>query len=655
MTSEQDHLAITTIRMLALDGVEKAKSGHPGLPLGCAPLAYTVFMRHLRFDPKVPDWPNRDRFVLSAGHGSMLLYALLHLFGYDLPLSELERFRQWGSKTPGHPEHGLTPGVETTTGPLGQGIATASGMALASHLLGARLRDSQGPLIDYRVYALVSDGDLMEGLSQEAASLAGHLRLGNLIAIYDSNHITIEGSTELAFTEDVGRRFEAYGWQVQHLEAVEDVEAIDAALTAAEADPRPSLIVAHTHIGYLSPLQDSAKVHGSAMGPANQAATRKAYGWPEDASFLVPDEVRSYLQARQSWGTDQRQAWEARAAKAEGTLGWYRRALSRQLPDGWDKALPTFTPADGPLATRVASGKVLNAIAASLPELVGGAGDLAPSTETWLAAESAVEPGAFSGGNLHFGVREHAMGAALNGLVLSGFRPFGGTFLIFSDYMRPAIRLAALMKQPVIYVFTHDSIGLGEDGPTHQPVETLMSLRLIPNLVVIRPADANEAADAWRVALGRIDGPTALILCRQKLPVFDRTTMAGSRVAEGGYALIERDSPQIVLAASGSEVCIMAEAAGRLAEVGIGARVVSVPSFELLLARPQAVAALFPKDVPSLSLEAGVSLGWQALTDHQMAIDHFGASAPYEEIYQHFHLTADDVVKRVHAILAGSR
>lgn len=652
MTSQEDHLAITTIRMLALDGVEKAQSGHPGLPLGCAPLAYTVFMRHLRFDPQVPDWPNRDRFVLSAGHGSMLLYALLNLFGYDLPVSELERFRQWGSKTPGHPEHGLTPGVETTTGPLGQGIATASGMALGSRLLGARLKDSQGPLIDYRVFALVSDGDLMEGISQEAASLAGHLKLGNLIAVYDSNHITIEGSTELAFTEDVGRRFEAYGWQVLHLEAVEDVEAVDAALTAAEADPRPSLIVAHTHIGYLSPVQDSAKAHGSAMGPANQMATRRAYDWPLDASFLVPDQVRNHLRARQAWGAQQRQAWQERVAKTPDALAWYERALRRELPDGWEAKLPTFSPTDGPLATRQASGKVLNALAAALPELIGGAGDLAPSTETWIAADPAVEPGAFAGGNLHFGVREHAMGAALNGLALSGLRPFGGTFLIFSDYMRPAIRLAALMKQPVIYVFTHDSIGLGEDGPTHQPIETLMSLRLIPGLVVIRPADATETAEAWQVALRRTAGPTALVLCRQKLPVFDRTTMSPSRVADGAYALIDPRAPEIVLAASGSEVCLLTEAAQRLVKQQIQARVVSVPSFELLRQRPRAaVAALFPPGVPSLSVEAGVTLGWQALTSHQMGIDHFGASAPYEEVYRHFHLTADDVVARVKRIL----
>ncbi len=652
MTNGRDQQAITTIRMLALDGVEQAQSGHPGLPLGCAPLAYTVFMRHLRFDPTRPDWPNRDRFVLSAGHGSMLLYSLLHLFGYDLPLAELKRFRQWGSKTPGHPEHGLTPGVETTTGPLGQGIATACGMALASHLLSSRLQDAQGPLIDYRVFTLVSDGDLMEGISQEAASLAGHLQLGNLIALYDCNHITIEGSTELAFTEDVGRRFEAYGWQVLHLEAVEDVDAIDAALSAATADPRPSLIVAHTHIGYLSPVHDSAKAHGSPMGAANQMETRKAYGWPLDASFLVPDEVRDHLSGRQKWGKRQRTEWEARVKKTPGALAWYQRALDRKLPDGWDQALPTFTPADGPLATRVASGKTLNAIAAALPELIGGAGDLAPSTETWLEQDAAIEPGAFSGSNLHFGVREHAMGAALNGLALSGLRPFGGTFLIFSDYMRPAIRLAALMKQPVTYVFTHDSIGLGEDGPTHQPIETLMSLRLIPGLVVIRPCDANETVEAWHVALSRTEGPTALVLCRQKLPIFDREKMAKSAVHAGGYALIDCADPQIVLAASGSEVSIVAEAAEALKAHKIAARVVSVPSFELLRAQgATAVRSLFPAGVPSLSVEAGVTMGWQEFTDHQLGIDHFGASAPYEQIYQHFHLTADDVVSRVRQIL----
>jgi len=652
LTSDIDRLSITTARMLAVDGVEAARSGHPGLPLGAAPLAYTIFLRHLRFDPTCPEWPGRDRFILSPGHGSMLLYALLNLFGYDLPVSQLERFRQWGSKTPGHPEYGHTVGVETTTGPLGQGFATGVGMAMAARHWAGRL----GGLMDFRVFALVSDGDLMEGLSHEAASLAGHLSLGNLIYVYDQNHISIEGSTDLAFTEDVGERFAGYGWHVLAIRDTEDVDAIDAALKEAEADPRPSLLIARTHIGFGSPLQDTAKVHGAAMGRDNQLLTRRAFGWPEDASFRVPDEVRVHLAARIRRGREAREAWEkdltALAGRRPDEVATLRRALSGALPDGALKALPTFSPADGPLATRQASGRVLNAIAREVPELLGGSADLAPSTDTWLEGEEAMKSGDASGRNIHFGVREHAMGAALNGLALSGLRPFGGTFLIFSDYMRPAIRLAALMGLPVTYVFTHDSIGLGEDGPTHQPVEQAMSLRLIPNLVVIRPADATETVEAWKIAMERRDGPTALLLTRQRLPVLDRSILAPARVADGGYILkpVPR-KPDIVLGATGSEVHIALEAAGALLGSGVAAQVVSVPSFELLRRRQGAQAKLFPPDVPSLSVEAGTTHGWGDLTTHHMGIDRFGASAPYEEIYRHLHLTPADVAARALEVL----
>lgn len=658
MTTDLDRLAITTVRMLALDAVEKAKSGHPGLPLGAAPLAYTIFMRHLRFDPKTPDWPGRDRFILSAGHGSMLLYSLLHLAGYDLPREELERFRQFGSKTPGHPEYGMTPGVETTTGPLGQGLATGVGMALGMRLWSERLKSAETPLMDARVFGIVSDGDLMEGISHEAASLAGHLGLGNLIYVYDQNHISIEGSTDLAFTENVAARFRAYGWHVLEVEDVEDVDGIDKCLGEAIVDPRPSLLMARTHIGFRSPLQDSEKVHGSAMGKQAQMKTREAYGWPADASFFVPEEVRTHFQERARRGQAMRAEWEsafqAFKEKDPKAAGIFQRAMNRDLPGDFEESLPHFQPSDGPLATRQASGKTLNALARVLPELIGGSADLAPSTETWLVGEEAVGPGAFAGRNIHFGVREHAMGAALNGLALMGFRSFGGTFLIFSDYMRPAIRLAALMDLPVIYVFTHDSIGLGEDGPTHQPIEQAMSLRLIPNLVVLRPGDAEETAQAWAQALKRKDGPTALLLTRQKLPTFDRTVLAPARVGEGAYALLEEKSPQIILAASGSEVSIALEAAQSLKSEGIRVRLVSVPSFELLKKRGEAAqAALFPPGIPSLSVEAGVTLGWERMVTHTLGIDHFGASGPYEELYRAFGITAEAVAGRAKQILKG--
>lgn len=653
MTSERDHLAITTIRMLALDAVEKAVSGHPGLPLGAAPLAYTVFARRLRFDPQAPHWPARDRFVLSAGHGSALLYALLHVFGYDLSIEEIKRFRQLGSLTPGHPEYAHTAGVETTTGPLGQGFATGVGMALASRLWEARL----GDLAAFRVYALVSDGDLMEGISHEAASLAGHLRLGNLIYLYDQNHISIEGSTDDAFTEDVRARFSAYGWQVLDIEDVEDVEGIDQALAEAEVDARPSLLVAHTHIGYLSPVQDSAKAHGAAMGADAQRATKRAYGWPEDAFFRVPDAVMELGRERAHAGAQAREAWEtaleARRLTAPDAVEGYLRAGRGDLPDGLFDHLPAFRPEDGPMATRTASGKALNALAPYLPELIGGSADLAPSNDTWLNGEMAVAPGAYAGRNIHFGVREHAMGAALSGLALSGFRAFGGTFLVFSDYMRPSVRLAALMGLPVVYVFTHDSIALGEDGPTHQPVEQTMSLRLIPNLVVIRPADAAETAQAWQVALKRREGPTAIILTRQKLPILDRSTLAPAQVADGAYVLCDAEDPDIILAAAGSEVSLALSAAARLDERGLRARVVSVPSFELLERRGEgARTALFPAHIPSLSIEAGVGAGWE-FTGHRFALEHFGASGPGGEVYAALGFTPEAVADRSEAIVRG--
>ncbi len=664
MNTSLDQLCINTLRTLTMDGVQKAKSGHPGMPMGAADLTYVLCTRFLKHNPANPAWPNRDRFVLSAGHGSMLLYSLLHLTGYDLPLEELKNFRQWGSSTPGHPEYGCAPGVETTTGPLGQGFANGVGMAMAERFLAATFNRPGFPIFDHFTYAIISDGDLMEGVSHEAASLAGHLGLGKLIYLYDDNEISIEGSTDIAFTEDVPARFRAYGWHVQEADGY-DLDEIAAAIRAAQAETeRPSLIVCHTHIAYGSPhLQDKARAHGAPLGEEEVRLTKEALGWPPDAHFLIPDEALAVFRQAVEHGRQAEAQWRK-------TFERYRTAYPEEaalldtlwageLPAGWEDALPTFAPSDGPLATRKASGAVLNALAPVLPTLIGGSADLAPSNVTLLKGSTDFQRETPAGRNLHFGVREHAMGSILNGLALhGGVLPYGGTFLVFSDYMRPPVRLAAMMGLPVVYVWTHDSVWIGEDGPTHQPVEHLAALRAIPNLVLIRPADANETAAAWRVALERRDGPTALALTRQKLPVlFETTRDPAETVTRGAYVLVESSGiPDVILIASGSEVHLALEARDLLAEKGIGVRVVSMPSWELFDAQPASYreAVLPPQATARLAVEAGVVQGWAkyvGLAGDVMGLERFGASAPYKVLMEKFGFTPEAVVRRALRLL----
>ncbi len=582
--------SINTIRFLAADAVQKANSGHPGLPMGVAPLAYVLWTRHLNFDPQAPKWPNRDRFVLSAGHGSMLLYSMLHLTGYDLPMEEIQRFRQWDSMTPGHPEYGEAPGVETTTGPLGQGFANGVGMALAAEHMAATYNRDGYPVVDHHIYAIVSDGDLMEGIASEAASLAGHLKLGRLVYLYDDNRISIDGSTDLSFTENRAARFEAYGWHLTFVEDVLKLDEIDRAITAARADPRPSLIVCRTHIGYGLPnKQDTAAAHGEPPGEEELHAAKENLGWPQEPRFLVPEDVREHFASSAERGKEQRRTWlammdEYRSAHGELAETW-DRVQARSLPDNLESALPAFeTDAKG-MATRASSGKALNALALNLPELFGGSADLTGSNKTDIKGEESFSRDNRAGRYVHFGVREHAMGGLLNGVaVYGGLVPYGGTFLIFSDYMKPAIRLAALMKQRVIYVFTHDSVGLGEDGPTHQPIEQLAGLRAIPNLTVIRPGDANETAYAWLASVQRKTGPTALALSRQAVPTLDRTQYAPAKgTLQGAYVLADLgdDSPELILMASGTELSIIVEAATMLEAKGHSVRLVSFPSWEI--------------------------------------------------------------------------
>ncbi len=651
-----DTLCINTIRTLSMDGVQKANSGHPGTPMGLAPVAYTLWTGFLKHNPVDPSWPDRDRFVLSCGHASMLIYSLLFLTGYDLPLEELRQFRQWGSKTPGHPEHGLTPGVETTTGPLGQGFGNAVGMAIAERYLAEVFNRPGHTIVDHYTYGLCSDGDLMEGVSHEAASLAGHLGLGKLIFFYDDNHITIEGDTDLTFSEEVGHRFEAYGWHVQRVDG-NNVPQISEALKRARAETlRPSLIIARTHIAEGSPNKhDTAAAHGSPLGADEVKLTKQHLGWP-DQDFYVPDEALAHFRQAVERGkaaqADWQRRFEAYAAAYPELAALWKRALDGDLPEGWDAELPVFTAEGPPIATRVASGKVINAIAPRLPLLIGGSADLAPSTDTLMKgfADFGTQPG---GRNMHFGVREHGMGAALNGMALhGGVIPYGATFLIFSDYMRPSIRLAALMEQRVIYVFTHDSIGLGEDGPTHQPVEQLSALRAIPNLTVIRPCDGNETAEAWRAALLRKDGPTALALTRQNLPHLDRTVYASaSGLHRGAYILADAPNgqPDMILLASGSEVSLITEAAKRLAERGIQARVVSVPSMEIFNRQPKEYQeSILPSAVTKrLAVEAAAPMSWYryvGLDGAVVGIERFGASAPYKTLMEKYGLTVENVV-----------
>ncbi len=660
-----DQLCINTIRTLAMDAVQKANSGHPGLPMGAAAMAYVLWTRFLRHNPTNPSWQNRDRFILSAGHGCMLLYSLLHLTGYDLPLEELKRFRQWGSRTPGHSEHGLTPGVETTTGPLGQGFGNGVGMAIAERFLASHFNRPDFPIVDHSVYGIVSDGDLMEGVSSEAASLAGHLGLGKIIYLYDDNRITIDGSTSLAFTENAGQRFEAYGWHVQRVDG-SDLKEVEAALSSAQAErERPSLIIARTHIAYGSPnKQDTAEAHGSPLGEEEVKLTKQALGWPPEPTFYIPDEALAHFRGAIEMGRAREAQWQAQfdvyaAAYPELAEEW-RTVMNGRLPEGWADKMPSFTPAGGAMATREASGKVLNAIAQNLPTLIGGSADLTPSNNTYLKGYGDFQRSSFGARNLHFGVREHAMGAILNGMALEGgVIPYGGTFLIFSDYMRPAIRLAALSHIRVIYVFTHDSIGLGEDGPTHQPIEHLASLRAMPNLRVIRPADATETAVAWRMALEHRGGPVALALTRQKLPVIDRTHFPpADLLLRGAYILRDADdgSPKIILIATGSEVHVALEARQRLAAQGVAARVVSMPSWELFEQQSESYRnqVLPPSVTARLAIEAGSPHGWHRYVGPLggiVGMTRFGASAPYQIVMEKFGFTADNVASKAMQLL----
>ncbi len=653
-----DTLCINTIRMLSVDGVQKANSGHPGTPMGLAPIGYTLWSSFLKHNPADPSWPDRDRFVLSCGHASMLLYSLLFLTGYDLPLEQLQQFRQWGSQTPGHPEHGLTPGVETTTGPLGQGFGNAVGMAIAERFLGEIFNRPGHTIVDHYTYGICSDGDLMEGISHEAASLAGHLGLGKLIFFYDDNHITIEGNTELAFSEEVGHRFEAYGWHVQRVDGANLPQIRDALNNARAETLRPSLIIARTHIAEGSPNKhDTAGAHGAPLGVDEIKLTRQNLGWP-DQDFYVPDEAlalfRQSVERGKAAQADWQQRFEAYAAVYPDLAALWKQTLSGDLPEGWDAEMPVFKPEDPPMATRVSSGRVINAIAAKLPTLIGGSADLAPSTDTLMKgiADFGAQP---AGRNMHFGIREHAMGAVLNGMALHrGVIPYGATFLIFSDYMRPPIRLACLMEQRVIYVYTHDSIGLGEDGPTHQPVEQLSALRAIPNITVIRPCDGNEVAEAWRAALTRTTGPTALALTRQNLPHQDRRVYApASGLQKGAYILADAPNgqPDMILMASGSEVALITEAAKKLAEHEIHTRVVSVPSMEIFNRQPKEYRdSVLPGSVTKrLAVEAASPMSWYryvGLEGDVVGIERFGASAPYKTLMEKYGLTVENVTAR---------
>ncbi len=667
--SELDNLCINTIRCLAIDGVQKANSGHPGLPMGAAPMAYVLWTKFLRHDPHDPAWPDRDRFVLSAGHGSMLLYALLHLTGYAVSIEDLQHFRTWGSITPGHPERGLTPGVEVTTGPLGQGFGNAVGMAIAERALAHHYNRPGHEIVDHRTFVLCGDGDLMEGISSEAASLAGHLGLGKLICLYDDNHVSLDGPTSMSFTEDVLKRFEAYGWQVQRVEDGSlDLPGIEAAIAAAVADEtRPSMIAVRTHIGYGSPhKQDTNAAHGSPLGVEEVAATKRAYGWDPDRFFYVPPEAAEHFRKAVDQGASRSSAWRRQlsawaAANPELAEEWHL-AQSGELPTGWRDALPRWRAGDKPLATRAAGGRVLNALAERIPWILGGDADLSESTKTGIEGGGDFDGQTGEGRNLHFGVREHAMGAACNGMAAhGGLRPYSATFFTFSDYQRPSVRLSALSHLPVVWVYTHDSVGLGEDGPTHQPVEQLASLRVMPNLVVLRPGDANESSWAWAVALERNQAPTALVLSRQNLPVLEGTDLLAEQgVFHGGYVLQEAEGgePQVILIGTGSELSLCAEARGALQREGIPTRLVSMPSLELFRQQPSAYReeVMPPTVTARVAVEAGVTEPWRALVGERGAVvgvDRFGASAPYQDIYQHLGLTVDAIVAAARGTLPG--
>jgi len=669
VSMNQDELqlkAVNTLRFLSADMVQKANSGHPGLPMGAAAMAYTIWTRHLRHNPLNPEWPDRDRFVLSGGHGSALLYSLLHLTGYGLILDDLKRFRQWGSITPGHPETGLTPGVETTTGPLGQGFSNGVGFAIAEKHLSAEFNSENIQIIDHYVYAIVTDGDLMEGVASEAASLAGHLKLGKLIYLYDDNRISIDGSTDLAFTEDRKARFDAYGWHTQVVIDGNDIEAIDLAIKSAKNDPRPSIILCRTHIGFGLPTRENtSKAHGEPPGDEELNGAKVNLNWPIEPRFFIPEEVLIHFRNAVTSGKELESNWNDRLSiyrrefpeKANDLI----RRLQRKLPEGWEGTFPSFPSDEKGMASRAASGKVINSISSKIPELVGGSADLAPSNLTWINGFPAFQSESPEGRNFHFGVREHGMGAVVNGIALHrGLIPYGGTFLVFSDYMRGALRISALSHIPSIWIFTHDSIGLGEDGPTHQPVEHLAALRAIPNFSVIRPADANETSEAWKVALKRRDGPTALILSRQSLPTLDRNLYSpSSNLSRGAYILTDLGDgkPNLILMASGSEVQLILQAAIKLANEKICIRVVSFPSWDLF--RNQELdyqSKVFPPDgTPRLAVEMGVSQGWErwiGSNGAMVSIDHFGASAPANILFEKFGFTVDNIIFKAKELLS---
>ncbi|HEX7438770.1 MAG TPA: transketolase [Caldimonas sp.] len=681
MFNTLDEQCINTLRFLSVDMVQKANSGHPGLPLGAAPMAYVLWTRHLRHHPANPQWPDRDRFVLSAGHGSALLYSLLHVTGYDFSLDDIKQFRQWGSKAPGHPERGHTAGVEVTTGPLGQGLANGVGMAIAEAHLAARYDREGHPIVDHHTWAIVSDGDLMEGVASEAASLAGHLQLGKLICLYDDNSVTLSAGTDMTFSEDRAKRFEAYGWQTIGVADGNDLEAIDAALRAARAETsRPSLVLVRTHLGFGSPEQDSFKAHGSPLGAADVKKTKEKLGWPVEPPFFVPEAALAHFREALTRGAKAEADWNGRMeayAHAFPTLARELQGrLHAELPEGWDADIPVFPADAGGMATRVAGAKVMNAIGPRLPALCGGSADLDPSTHTELkglgdfnppislgADDEGSDPGGWSpaGRNLHFGVREHAMGAIVNGLAAhGGFIGYGSTFLIFSDYMRPPIRLAALMGLHVVHVFTHDSLALGEDGPTHQPVEQLAGLRAIPKLTLIRPGDANETAVAWKVAVETRDRPVLLVLTRQDVATLDRSRCASAEgLRRGAYVLSDSKDvpPRLILMASGSELGLIVAAAERLRDEGVAVRCVSMPSWDLFEAQPQSYRdeVLPPKVAGRLAVELGVEQGWLRYVGDRgsmLGIDRFGASAPADVLLEQYGFTIDNVVARARKLLA---
>ncbi|MBS4035424.1 MAG: transketolase [Ignavibacterium sp.] len=652
-----DLLSINTIRTLSMDAVQKANSGHPGMPMGCAPIAYTLYAKVMKHNPVKPGWYNRDRFILSAGHGSMLLYSILHLCGYNVSMDELKNFRQWNSITPGHPEFGHTPGVETTTGPLGQGFANAIGMAIAQEYLASLFNKDDIKILDHFIYGICSDGDLMEGVSHEAASLAGHLKLGKIIFFYDDNGITIDGKTELAFSDDTKKRFEAYNWQVLNINDVNDLDQIMKAVKSAQSEiSKPTVIITKTHIGYGSPnKQDTASAHGSPLGEEEVKLSKKNLGWPEDKFFFVPNEVYNHFNGVKKCGAEAEEIWQKKfeeyKSKYPEDAKLFLQMMNSETGEEWVKHLPSFTNYDEKVATRSASGKVLNAIADYLPGLIGGSADLAPSNDTFLKKYKTFSPSDHSGRNFHFGIREHAMGSILNGMAMyGGVIPYGGTFLIFSDYLRPAIRLAALSKVKSIFVFTHDSIGLGEDGPTHQPIEQLASLRAIPNTLVLRPSDANETVEAWRTAINHKGGPVCIILTRQKLSVINRDKYSSDDgFKKGAYVVKDSDKPQLIFIASGSEVELALKSAEKLSEEKIAVRVVSFPSWELFESQtddykesvlPQAVKA-------RVAIEAGVHQGWEKYIGNAggvISINKFGASAPDKILFEQYGFTVENVI-----------